>query len=525
MKIKKIISFFLACCLIFCAGCSKQNENSNTNTELTNNEKSNLSNFDILYCTRDTFDPYSCKTKQNFELSYLLFDPLVKLDNDYNLNYCLAKEVSLKDAVCTITLKEAYFTDGTKVTVDDIVFSFNKAKNSSTIFAYSLKNAVSIQKADDKTAIIKLTKKDPYFMYVLDFPILKKDSDNLKNSDNKSLPPIGSGRYLFNEDYSALIANNKYHGVISNIINIGLVDSPDTESDYHNIEIGLIDYYYSNLQDGEFPKMNGIKVDVNLNNLVFLGINHNNKYLSNVHFRQALSSAIDRNSIAEKSYYTNAKSSKGPFPAFFAPARDYQTITSSANNEVAITNLQKLGITKKNQKGNYLYNEKEVSLKLLVNMDNSIRTQAAEKIAEQLNSFGFTVQVEKVSRSVYDSRIKSKNYDLYLGEMRLSNNMDLTELISFISSTGYTANKSIVETSSTTSSTPQEVRQEITTANAVNKFYNGEYTLGDVLSVFNSELPIIPIVHRTGLCIYSNNIKYNFIPSNSDLFFGIENIK
>ena len=519
---RKILSLIIAVCLLITVtGCQSKDDDNKDGNIFGSTVKSDLSNFDLLYCTKDTFDPYACKTKQNFELSHLLFDPLVKVDNEFNPVNALASTVTIEDKSCIVVLKSARFSDGTPVTADDVVFSFNKAKASKSVYGYSLKNAASIVKQTDNTVVITLKKADPYFENVLDFPILKQNSDQLKNSDNKALPPIGAGRYHFNEDYTALVVNKNYYGTISNIKNIGLVDSPDDEADYHNIEIGVVDYYYSDLSDGSFPKMNGAKAEVNLNNLVFIGINFNNRYLNNLSIRQAISSAIDRTKIAKESYFTNATAAMGPFPTAFKAAKDYQSISVTANAAIAASNLQNAGITEKNADGKYLKGKSPVSLRLMVNNDNSVRVAAATQIAKQLNDFGFNVQVEKVSRKTYDARIAAKNFDLYLGEMRISNNMDLSDLISTIETKGYVSSSEIsLQNSSNTTSTVKTV----STKTAVNKFYRGEYSLGDMLNVFSSELPIIPVCHRKGLCMYNDNIKNPFYPSVSDLFYKLENV-
>ena len=296
--------------------------------------------------------------------------------------------------------------------------------------------------------------------------------------------------------------------------NIGLIDSPDDEADYHNIEIGAVDYYYSDLHDGSFPKMNGAKAEVNLNNLVFLGINFSARYLSNLSVRQAISTALDRTKIADEAFLTNATAAKGPFPSVFAAAKDYQSIPETADYTIAASNLKNADIIDKNESGKYIKNKQLISFSILVNNDNSVRVAAAEMIAKQLNDFGFSVSVEKVAREVYDARITAKNFDLYLGEVRISNNMDLSDFVSLIETKGYIP--------STTETENAEKLVPIKTA--VNGFYTGEYSLGDMINVFSSELPVIPVCHRKGLCMYNDNIKNPFYPSVSDLFYKLENV-
>ena len=65
-------------------------------------------------------------------------------------------------------------------------------------------------------------------------------------------------------------------------------------------------------------------------------------------------------------------------------------------------------------------------VKLLVNKDDSLRLRAARDIAKMLTECGLeTVTVEKNS-SDFQKFILAGNYDMYLGQTRLSPNMDLT---------------------------------------------------------------------------------------------------
>ena len=65
-------------------------------------------------------------------------------------------------------------------------------------------------------------------------------------------------------------------------------------------------------------------------------------------------------------------------------------------------------------------------VRLLVNKDDSIRLRAARDIAAMLTECGLeTVTVEQETNK-YQSDIRVGKYDLYLGQTRLSANMDLT---------------------------------------------------------------------------------------------------
>ena len=86
----------------------------------------------LLYSSSDSFNPYTAATDANRQLCKLLYEPLVKLDNEYNVTYCLAQKVEQEGSVCRVTLKNNVFSDGTPLSADDVVYSFNLAKSSST---------------------------------------------------------------------------------------------------------------------------------------------------------------------------------------------------------------------------------------------------------------------------------------------------------------------------------------------------------------------------------------------------------
>ena len=108
----------------------------------------------------------------------------------------------------------------------------------------------------------------------------------------------------------------------------------------------------------------------------------------------------------------------------------------------------------------------ELSLELLVNEDNFARVQTAQAIATQLASCGITLTVTSLSFEDYSSRIARGNYDLYLGEMKLLSNMSLIPLLA----------------EGTESRTAYE------------GFRSGSEDLKSFLSVFASEMPVIPVL-------------------------------
>lgn len=553
MKYKHLISILLAICILFLAGC-KENIDSPKDDKpnsYISTGKAPSDTVRVLYSSKDSLDPYTCITEQNSILSHLIFEPLLVLNNNYEIEYRLAKNVFVENKTCTVTLRDAKFSDGSAVTPQDIIFSFEKAKKSTTRHASALKYAASATVSGADTITINLTRNDIYFANLLTFPIMKTGTDELKNVDNQALCPIGAGRYVFNNETNQLTINTQYYGDISAIKNIQTVDAPDNESVDQAVKAGMVDYYFTDLSSNTIPKMNGNTADVSQTRLVFLGINPNNPQLSNSLFRQAISSAIDRQTVCSSAYFGKALPALGPFPTLWNPANGYMNIQSIQNSATAIRNIELAGFTKKDESGNYLLkNNNPITFSLLVNSSNASRVSAAEKIAENIRSIGIGITIKSVSDAQYKSMLDTKQYDLYIGEVRMEENMDLGGLIYlnssyYLSGNASTPNSTAFDTNTATSSTkpiassilqttsidsssdaavnPGEIT--LTTAAAYKGFYNGQYSLQDLIIAFTAELPVIPVCFKNGLVIYSDRFGNGITPSRTDLFHGIQLLK
>lgn len=539
MKFKIVIAIVLVFTIIFCQGCSDASPQTTQSGESLPNQGAPAEDtIRLLYSSKDSLDPYSCVTEQNAVLAQFIYEPLLILNNDYEIEYRLAQSVSVIGKTCSITLKTAKFSDGSLVTPEDVVFSFNKAKASTTTrHAKALKYASSATATSNKTLEITLSRNDLYFANLLTFPIIKKGSDTLKDTDNRALPPIGAGRYYFNVKEENLLQNAHYYGKHSAVKTINTVDSPDNEAVKQSITAGTIDLYFTDLLDNVIPKMNGTAADISQTRIVFLGINPQNPQLSNSLFRQAISTAIDRKAICNNSYYAKATPALGPVPSNWKPAETLLSIQETANFKIASDNIELAGYTEKDKTGFYkLKNGNTINLRLLVNSNNESRTAAARLIAENAAAAGIKITVNAVSEAQYRARLKSGSYDLYIGEIRFEENMDIGGLVSLNSANlflgGVTINttdtSSKKTTSSNVSSTPtNDTLQKpgeitLTTQNAYKGYYNGKYTLQDLITAFTAELPVIPICFRSGLVIYSKSLGSGLTPSRTELFYGIQ---
>ncbi len=539
MKRLKITAILLSA-LIFLSGCRAKPDGTSSSAEPpTAVAAAGSRNYlTMLYSAADTFNPYTAATDINRQLCRLLYEPLLKTDNSYNISYSLAQSAEVKGKECTVTLKSRYFSDGSALTADDVVYSFNLAKKSNTEYAYKLYEALSAAVRDSKTVVIKLDRADPYFANTLDFPIIKKGSDTKTDSDGVTHPPIGCGRFKLNDSEDKLITNEHDPGKDRAIKEIRLINAPDSDAVGHYVEIGAADMYYSDISDGNILRMSGKKVNINLNHLIYIGANLSDEQLSLNALRQAISAGLDRKEICRDGYFNNALPANGFFNPAWEAVKSVQNINLQANKEITVENLEEIGYNKLDSAGVRTNGAgKKLKFELLVNKENRLRVSAARIIAKRLSEYGISVNVAEKSFADYTAALSSGNFQLYLAEVAITPNMDISSLVTEGGSAAYGIKKpekkedgkkadekteQTGSTESTVSEAEQTEEQSLTAAELVSGFYAGTNTLADLSSVLQTEMPVIPLCYRTGVLFYNDKIENVNNSSCSDIYFSID---
>lgn len=544
MKIKKALCVIEICALLVLCACGKTTSSNGNSQPTAPDSGSTVDTLSLLYSGSDSLNPYKAETTLNRRITTLMFDSLVRLDSTYQPQYVLAETFDMNGKECVVTLKNAVFSDGTPVTADDVVFSVKLAKESELIYKEQL--AVVSSCTADGTDKIKftLTKADPYFANLCDFPIIKSGSDDRKDENKISLPPIGSGRYVFDVDTKTLKANPSCVTGQPPVSVIKLINAPDSEVIRYNLEVGNVDIYYTDLADGNIPPMSGNATKLELNNLVYLGLNLNSSYLNKPEIRYALAEAIDRTAVCNDAYYSYASPAKGLFNSVWNDAGNLQNLSSTANLENVVANLSEIGYNSKNQEGYFTESSgKPLSFKLITYSGNERRLKASQLIAEQLEAAGFKINIVALDWDEYVEALTFGNFDMYIAEIKLMNNMDVTELVTSEGSLSYgipaPESKSPESTEAETpDSDESDIADDDSTSGtetgsssyvplldaAVSGFYNEQLSLVDIINAFNAEMPIIPICHRCGLTVCSPALAVTSMSSVSDSFFGITDI-
>ena len=475
----------------------------------------------MLYSYTDSLNPYTAKTNSNREISALLYDSLVKTDNNFEPIFVLAQSVETTEKVCTVILKNATFTDGSTVTAEDVVYSYNTAKSTAR-YSPQFYEVVSVATRDAKTVVFTLSQNDPYFVNLLTFPILKSGTSGAHDSDGKEIAPIGCGRYKIADDGTRLERNENYYGKKGAIKVVKLINSPDSASTSHYVEVGATDMYYT--ANGDIVRMSGKKTEVNLNRMVYIGVNDSYGSLATREMRYAISSALNRAEICQTAYYNNAQSATGFLNPKFAPAKSLQTIEDKPNSKITVENLSKIGYNNMNSNGYYANTSgNNPVFTLLVNSENSSRVAAANMIAAQCKAAGIQINVVQCTYAQYVERLSSGSFQLYLGEIQLLDNMDMTQLVIPGGTAAYgVSDKTAPQSEGAEAAEPVEP-QTSPCKSILDSYHTSQCGIGDVAATLLAEMPQIPVCYLEGVLFYNSDIKGGVEASSSDIYLNLEN--
>lgn len=443
----------------------------------------------LPYVYGKSLNPLLTDSLTNAQLWPLVYDCLAEPDANFNPVFRLASAVSSQGTTATVTLRSGLvFSDGSSLTSADVVATYNQVlSNASGYFYGKVANIAGVSAQGRTTVVFTLKTPDPLFANLLDIPIVKSGT-------GVSDIPVGSGRYVPGGSSSNLTLswNSRwYQGGSPALTQIRLINVPDQSTLASSLEIGNIDYLQTDYGEGSYSAVNVKSQTLTLNQLCFLGVNTAHSPLNNVHFRRALFYALDRRDLVTDAFSGRASATDIPFFPGLSGVSKATPDNLSAHAEKAQSELKQSGAAT------------GTSLTLLVNQENTARVTAANSVVTAFGKYGIAIKVVQLSMSDYASRIAQGNFDLYLGEIRLTDNMDLSPFLN----QGGAANAGVPANTQTLA--------------AYTAWRNGSGTLAQVTDAFRSEVPFIPICCRDGSVSFQSGLT-GVAATENNLFFNVE---
>lgn len=510
--------------------------------------------FGLAWYQNGTLNPVLDDTSINRVLCEALYEGLFEVTSNFTAENVLCESYTGDGTTFTFTLRDdVTFWSGQPLTARDVVASLQAAQyNETSPYHNRLVEVSSIEAISDREVRITLTSPNINFPRLLDIPIYREGSEN----DNGFVDGTGPFQPVENERQWTLEANENWHGgFLGSIRKITLVAMTRADAAMSSFQTGDVSLMRAARIAPDPPSVGGSvdTVQTSSASLHYLGINYANGQLANAKVRQALSAALNRQSLCDTQLQTFADPavlpvnpqptdgnlslnmsadatraaqllSEGLTGGSDTDASD-DTTTSDENTDETVSEEDTTDTgdtdgedadTTEEEGG--LSDEAEddlstaalgtggetVSIRLLVNSDNAFKVAAAEQIAASWNALeGVTVTVDKEPYDTFLSMLQFGSFDVYYGETQLTADFDLRPLLSSGGSLNYGGYSS----------------EQMTAAIAAAR--SGEDVSG-FYSLFLEQMPIIPIAFERGQIIIRKGLIDNYAPSPYNAFAALE---
>jgi peptide/nickel transport system substrate-binding protein len=241
---------------------------------------------------------------------YNVFDQLTGIDATGAVVPRLASEWSHSDDLqtWTFTLRDgATFHDGSPVTPDDVLFTYETAKNDPTSRLGGYLSTVESVTAEGNDIIFSLNiPYAPFDRQATLVPIVSKAAYESMGASEYARKPIGSGPYMVeswaNGDTITLQRNDSYWGDAGTYQTVVFQPVPDETTRANSVQSGDLDIAL--LGPSSVPAVEGSVsaqvVHQQSNRVVYLGFNAGSPWLEDVNFRKAIDMALDRQLLSDR---------------------------------------------------------------------------------------------------------------------------------------------------------------------------------------------------------------------------------
>lgn len=438
---KHLIAFSLAL-LFFLGGCADSAEQPSVQPDETPSPsiQPTLRQFTLPYQPNASLHPITGNNKTNLALSCLVYQGLFELDNTFSPQGVLCSGYfSEQDGlIWTFTLAEAFFSDSSAVTADDVVYSLTLACNSE-LYSARLKDVQSIVSGPDGEVVITLSRPNSALPALLDIPIIRDTEDGSM--------PLGTGAYVFAEDDGPLRLCRLPSAPQTAPEEISLSPVAAADDLIYAFDAGDVSMVISDLTGANaLGYSSGYEAfDYPTTTMLYVGFQTARGVCSDPLIRQALSRSFDRDTVSDSLLAGHADATCLPFSPR-SKLHGAQHEQSGCYDPAAATSLlSDAGFTADEDGLLYRYGT-PLSLTFIVNTDNPFKVTIAEYLTKELTHLGISVDLKKLSWDDYMTALTYGSFDLYLGEVALTADFDLTPLLEYGGGLNY-GNYSSTETS------------------------------------------------------------------------------
>ena len=392
------------------SGSASGSQSSGGDSSSVQEEVKNTQPFTLAAYPAYSFHPALSTSQANLTLAPLMYESLFTLDSAFAAQPQLCQNywVSEDGLTWTFQLRPGLtFSDGTPLTGEIVARALQTARDPASRYAKRLANVSGVSGSGDQVTVT-LAVPNGALPTLLDIPIALDSSTR----------PLGTGPYVLVEEGGKLYLNLRgdwWQGSdtlsLQQIPLATMTQKEQVATAFNSGEVTLIDADITG--SNELGYSGSYEVwEYNTTGLLYLGFQTAHGVCQDPQVRQAVARAIDRSAVTDGIYARHAVPATLPVH----PDSGYYDGELARELEYDLSSLKSMGLEGK-------------SLTLLVNIEDMAKISAANRIAQDLESAGLAVTVERLAWEDYTRALERGQFDLYLAEVYLTADFDLTALI------------------------------------------------------------------------------------------------
>ncbi len=384
-----------------------------------------------------SYNPLTATDWSMVSINQLVFESVVDLDENMKPVPMLADNWVQDGKIWTFNLRSGIqFHNGYELTAYDVVRSYQTLSQAGEKNPYSARlQAIARMEASDIYELTVTARNNSLMtLYAMNFPVMQYETlyDEL---------PRGTGPYwyiAYNEAGTVRLEANplwwKQQPEVRSILLKRYYNAGDAIEGIRTNQISML--------STKSPKASLSRKLSGLTSLDYATLTYemlipnlaSGTLTSDVNVRQAIMYAIDRSVIASNAYLDMAIQCEVPLVPtswlyesqsaiyYYSPERALQLMQSLGWRDMT-------GDGRLNKRNGVLLEEPRVTIVTYNESTNSIRENAANLIKEYLEAVGFTVTVSVMTKAKAQEAVKSRNYDLALFGVNLSEIPDLNAVL------------------------------------------------------------------------------------------------
>ncbi len=373
------------------------------------------SEFALVCYPDSSFHPLTGDNRTNLSLGGLLYEGLFALDSHFQPQPVLCREFTMSEDACvwSFTLRaQAAFSDGSPLSAQTAAACLNQARTS-PLYAGRLSD-VSTVRAEGERVVITLRAPNGNLPALLDVPICLGEGQR----------PLGTGPYRLSEEGDGLFLQARsdwWQGGTPPRDKIPLHPLRTADEMIQAFDTRLASLVSTDLTASNALGFSGSfeTTDYPTSVMLFLGFNLRQGPCQDAVVRQALQRAADREAIVAGALSRHAQSAALP-AAPGSPLYHEDLARELSFDLSAAAAVLEGGGWRTGEDGVLERGRERLELKLVISSGSAARSAVGELLAADLQRLGAAVTVCRLDWDDYLSALAQGEFDLYLGEVRMT---------------------------------------------------------------------------------------------------------